>query len=110
MQCMVFVLPGVHARQGKATPPHLVEEPDRPARLLASPSNQAVTGVFFSRYCGSGLVIQCLARFQLVFSRLSARRTLSSETSWEMIPCSKLTRRANCRVQGLRSWPKSCRL
>jgi hypothetical protein len=40
-------------------------------------------------------------------SRLRARRTLSWETSWSMRPCSKLTRAANCRVQVLRSWPKS---
>jgi len=37
------------------------------------------------------LVIQCLARFHLVFRRLSARRTLSSETNSGMVPCSKLT-------------------
>src|SRR5260370_13705432 len=104
---MVFVLPGVHARQGEATPPHLVEIANGPVRLRTSPGDQAVASVFFSRYCGSGLVIQCLARFQLVFSRLSARRTLSSETSWEMIPCSKLTWAASSRVQVLRSWPKS---
>src|SRR6266849_8522745 len=107
---LVCVLPGVHARQSKATPPHLVEIANGPGRLLAGPGDQPVASVFFSRYCGSGLVIQCLARSQLVFSRLSARRTLSSETSWEMIPCSKLTRAANSRVQVLRSWPKSCGL
>jgi hypothetical protein len=104
---MVLVLPGVHARQGKATPPHLVEIANGPVRLLTGPADQPVASVFFSRYCGSGLVIQCLARFQLVFSRLRARRTLSSETSWEMIPCSKLTWAASSRVQVLRSWPKS---
>src|SRR5258708_18724809 len=94
MQCMVFVLPGMHARQGKATPPHLIEEANSPIRLDAGPGHQPVACVFFSRYCGSGLVIQCLARFQLVFSRLSTRRTLSSQTSWWSVPCLKLTRAA----------------
>src|SRR6266852_3715953 len=107
MNRVVFVLPGLHARQGKATPPYLVEIANGPGRLLAGPGDQPVASVFFSRYCGSGLVIQCLARFQLVFSRLSARRTLSSETSREMIPCSKLTWAASSSVQVLRSWPKS---
>ncbi len=104
---MSVVLPGVQARQSKATPPHLVEIANGPVRLGTGPGNQPVARVFFSRYCGSGLVIQCLARFQLVFSRLSARRTLSSETSWAMIPCAKLTWAASSRVQVLRSWPKS---
>ncbi len=105
-----FVLPGVHAGQGEATPPHLVEKANGPVRLGAGPSNQAVACVFFSRYCGSGLVIQCLARFQLVFSRLRARRTLSSETGVAIMPCSKLTWAASSRVQVLRSLPKSCGL
>src|SRR5579872_2211067 len=78
------VLPGVQTRQGKTTPPHLVEEADGPGRLLAGPGDQPVACVFFCRYSGSGLVIQCLARFQLVLSRLRARRTLSVETSVAM--------------------------
>src|SRR5438270_13180094 len=108
MQGMVFVLPGVQTRQGKATPPHLVLEANGPGRFGAGPGDQPVACVFFSRYCGSGLVIQCLARFQLVFRRLRARRTLSSETGVAIMPCSKLTWAASSRVQVLRSWPKSC--
>src|SRR6266568_1323067 len=107
---VLLLLPGMHARQSKATPPDLVEEANRPVWLLTTPGNQAVACVFFSRYCGSGLVIQCLARFQLVLSRLRARRTLSSETGVAIIPCSKLTWAANSRVQALRSLPKSCGL
>ena len=76
---LVLTLPGVHLRQGKAAPPDFIAKANRPGGLLAGPSDQAVTCVFFSWYCGSGLVIQCLARFQLVFKRLRARRTLSSE-------------------------------
>src|SRR5258708_38107115 len=53
------------------------------------------------------LVIQRLARFQLDFKRLRARRTLSSEMGEEMIPCSKLTWAANSKVHSPRSFPKS---
>ncbi len=104
---LVEALPGVNLGQGKAAPPDFIAKPDRPTGLLAGPSNQAVTRVFFCWYCGSGLVIQCLARFQLVFKRLSARRTLSSEMGVEMIPCSKLTWAANSKVHSPRSLPKS---
>src|SRR6266487_1614313 len=51
---MLLVLPGVHARQGKAAPPDLILEADGPGRLLARPGDQSVTSVFFSRYCGWG--------------------------------------------------------
>jgi hypothetical protein len=104
------VLPGAHARQSKAAPPDLVQKADGPGRLLAGPSNQPVASVFFSRYCGSGLVIQCLARFQFVLSRLRARRTLSLETSVAMMPCSKLTCAASSKVHTPRSRPSSCGL
>ena len=104
---MALILPGVQARQGKATPPHLVEEASGPVRLATGPSNQAVASVFFSRYWGSGLVIQCLARFQLVLRRLRARRTLSLDTSVAMSPCSKLTWAASANVHTPRSLPKS---
>jgi len=106
-QRLLLALPGMRKRQGKAAPPDFIAKPDRPAWLLASPSDQAVPCVFFSWYCGSGLVIQCLARFQLVFRRLRARRTLSSEIGLAMIPCSKLTWAANSKVQRPRSLPKS---
>ena len=85
---LVLALPGMSMGQGKAAPPHFIAKADGPPGLLAGPSNQAVTSVFFGWYSGSGLVIQCLARFQLVFKRLSARRTLSSEMGVAMMPCS----------------------
>src|SRR6266700_2697238 len=107
---LVFILPSVHARQGKATPPDFIEEANRPIWLLTRPGDQPISCCFFLRYRGSGLVIQGLARFQLVFSRLRARRTLSSEIRVRVIPCSKLIWAANSRVQVLRSWPKSCGL
>jgi len=104
---LVLALPGVHLGQRKATPPDFITKANRPRGLLAGPGNQAVARVFFCWYCGSGLVIQCLARFQLVFKRLSARRTLSSEMGVAMMPCSKLTWAANSKVHRPRSLPKS---
>src|SRR5258707_10095 len=104
---LVLALPGVQTRQRKAAPPHFIAKADRPTGLLAGPGNQAVARVFFCWYCGSGLVIQCLARFQLVCKRLRARRTLSSEMGVAMMPCSKLTWAANSNVHSPRSWPKS---
>src|SRR5258708_27077227 len=88
---LVLTLPGMHLRQRKAAPPDFIAKANRPRGLLAGPSNQAVPRVFFCWYCGSGLVIQCLARFQLVFKRLSARRALSSESGVEMRHCAQLT-------------------
>src|SRR5262249_39715570 len=58
------VRPGMRVRLGQATPPGLVGEPQRPVGVLPGQSDQAVTLPFFRVYSGSGLVIQCLARFQ----------------------------------------------
>jgi len=44
-------------RQGKTTPPDFLAKANRPGGLLTGPGNQAVSGVFFTWYCGSGLVI-----------------------------------------------------
>src|SRR5258708_10718349 len=104
---LLLPLTSVDLGQRKATPPDFIAKADRPRRLLAGPSNQAVPRVFFCWYNGSGLGIQCLARFQLVFKRLSARRTLSSEMGVEIMPCSKLTSAANSKVHSPRSVPKS---
>lgn len=50
---MLCALPGVHARKGKAAPPHLIKEPNRPVRLVAGPGDQGIASVFLSRSCGS---------------------------------------------------------
>src|SRR5262249_43812953 len=104
---VAFALPGLHTRQGKTTPPDFVQEASGPIRLLTGPSDQPVSCVFFSRYCGSGLVIQCLARFQLVPNRCRARRTLSPETRLGVSPRWKLTWAASGKVHQLVWWPKS---
>jgi hypothetical protein len=103
----VFALPGRKGGQGKAAPPDFVQKADGPAWLRARPGNQSVACVFFSRYCGSGLVIQCLARFQLFPNLPRARRTLSPETRWGVSPCWKLIWAAKDKVHTLVSRPKS---
>src|SRR5438270_4666001 len=62
-QRMVLILPGVHARQGKATPPHLIEEAYGTVWLVAGRSNVAFASVFGRWYGGSGRVMQCLVVF-----------------------------------------------
>ena len=84
---LIFALPAIESGQSKPAPPHLVQKADRPAALLTTPGDQSIAGVFFTRYCGSGLVIQCLARFQFFPSLLRARRILSPETNREVSPC-----------------------
>jgi hypothetical protein len=105
---ILFALPGIHARQRKTAPPDLVKEADGPRRLLTGPGNQPIACVFFCRYSESGLVIQCFARFQLIFKRLKTRRMLSSETSLVVNPCSKLTKATSSKVHWPRSLPNSC--
>ena len=102
-----FALPGLHTRQRKTAPPHFVLEAGGPIRLLTGPGDQPIACVFLSRYCGSGLVIQCLARFQFVPNRLRARRTLSPETRVGVIPRWKLTWAASGKVHTLVWWPQS---
>lgn len=104
---LVFALLGRQVRKRKPAPPDLVQKTNGPAGLLAGPGDQPIACVFFSWYWGSGLVIQCLARFQLVPNRLRARRTLAMETWVGRIPCSKLTWAASSKVQVPRSLPKS---
>jgi hypothetical protein len=104
---IVFALPGIEGGQSKPAPPHLIQKANRPVWLLTTPADQPIAGVFFTRYCGSGLVIQCLARFQLFPNRLRARRTLSPETGLGVSPCWKLIWAARDKVHTLVSRPKS---
>src|SRR6266704_2048674 len=46
---LILLLPGMDARKCKPAPPHFVQKPNRPAALLASPGDQTIAGVFFSR-------------------------------------------------------------
>src|SRR5512144_87872 len=91
---LLLVLPGRRLRQSEATPPDLVEEANRPDErllLLRDPAQQAVASGFFCWYNGSGLVIQRLARFQLIPNRLSVWRMVSMLTGRAIQP-----RRTHC--------------
>lgn len=51
---LVLTLPGMHLRQRKAAPPDFIAKANRPRGLLAGPSNQAVTRVFFAGIADRG--------------------------------------------------------
>src|SRR5579884_4826 len=103
-------LPSISGRQGKAAPPHLVEKTNRPGGsllFLRSPVQQSVASGFFSWYHGSGLVIQCLARFQLIPNRRSVWRIASILTGRAIQPWRTHCWTSRSRVHKLVSKPKS---
>src|SRR5262249_22577862 len=69
--------PGVQRRLRQAAPPGLVLVAQHPVGVRLRQPDQPVAGFFFRAYCGSGLVIQCLARFQRTPRRFRAMRTAS---------------------------------
>src|SRR5438876_5623377 len=88
----------------QATPPRLVLEPEGPGRVSCRQLDQTVAGPFFRAYAGSGLVSQCLARFQPTPRRFKVARIVSLLTGWAVTPCSKLTLAASARVHRLVGW------
>src|SRR5581483_11545746 len=108
-QRLVRLGPGGQGRGRQAAPPDLVLEAEGPVRVVrrqADQADQAVAGAFLRAYAGSGLVIQRLARFQPMPSRLSGWRIGSSLTRSAVSPCSKLTSVARSRVQSEVGLPK----
>src|SRR5258708_18677165 len=85
------VCPAVQLGASQPAPPGLIGEAQHPIGLLSRQSNQAVALPFFRAYAGSGLVIQCLARSQLIPSRSSACRMVSPLTRRATIPWATLT-------------------
>src|SRR6266487_1872912 len=104
---MIFTLPRLHQRQCEPAPPDLIQKPDGPARLRACPGDQAIARRFFLKYRGSGLVIQCLARFQLIPNFLSVWRMVSELTSRFVQPCLTHSLATRESVHRLVSNPKS---
>ena len=80
--------PGMAVGLGQAAPPHRLLQPPHPVRMPQCQGHQAIAPLFLRAYCGSGLVIQCVARCQLVASRWRARRRLSSLSTRSGMPCS----------------------
>src|SRR5262245_15541315 len=101
------VRPGMQVRAGQATPPRLIGEAQRPVWMPLCKSDQAVTLPFFRAYPGSGLVIQCLARSQLMPSRSKVVRMVSPLTRVATMPSATLTWAAKSNVQTLVGLPKS---
>src|SRR5262245_22319004 len=94
----LVVCPGPEVGLSQAAPPHLILKADDPVGMPQGQRDQAITPLFFRAYCGSGLVIQCLARFQLVRRRCNARRMLSSLRHRSVTPCSWQTWAARASV------------
>src|SRR2546430_8378237 len=99
------VRPAVLVGLGEATPPDFVAKPQGPRRLGQRPRDQLVAPFFFRAYAGSGLVIQCLARFQDTRKRRRASRMVASLTRRGVRPWAKLTSAASASVHRLVGWP-----
>src|SRR5262249_6944261 len=80
-QAQRFVVgPGVQVRRRQAAPPGLIQKAQHPVRMPLSQTDQSIPSFFFRAYAGSGLLIQCLARFQRMPRRLSAERMASPDS------------------------------
>ena len=95
------VSPALLVGLGEPTPPDFVANPQRPRRLGVGPLDEPVAPFFFRAYAGSGLVIQCLARFQVTPNRRRASRMVSSLTSRGVRPWATLTSAASASVHRL---------
>jgi hypothetical protein len=99
------VRPGVQRRLGQAAPPGLVQVTHDPVRVAFGQPDQAVPSFFFRAYAGSGLVIQCLARFQRMPRRFRATR-MASPVSWRGVqPLPWQTAATESKVHRLVGWP-----
>jgi hypothetical protein len=105
-QRLSFFTPTRQVLLRKAAPPGFILKAPNPIMLLCQ-SCYAVTRLFLRSYSGSGLVIQCLARFQETFNRFKACLTQSSLIWRAVMPSAKLTSAANSSVHTLVSLPKS---
>jgi hypothetical protein len=101
------IRPGAQVRTSQPTPPGLIGTSQRPARVPLGQSAQAVTLPFFRTYRGSGLLIPCLARIQLLPSRSKVWRMVSPLTRRATTPSATLTSAATASVQRLVDLPQS---
>jgi uncharacterized membrane protein len=98
--------PGGHRRLGQATPPDFIAEAEHPFGMGRRQADEPVALVLPPAYAGSGLVIQCLARFRRVWSAARAWRIASPLTRRGVIPMAYATSAAKSRVQRLGGLPK----
>ena len=99
------VCPGMEMGLSKTAPPDCILEPHDPVRGPQRQRDQAITPLFLRASCGSGLVLQCCARFPLVCSRWRARRSVSSLIRRSVTPCAEPTSAARASVQPPVAWP-----
>jgi hypothetical protein len=100
--------PAVKGRPCQPTPPALILEADHPGvGVVLREADQPVAPPFFLAYCGSGLVIQRLARSQCTPIRAKVARIVSPLTRSFVRPSSKLTWAAYSRVHRLLCLPNS---
>ena len=62
-QWLILFGPGRQVGLSKTAPPGLITVALDPIPIRVAPTDQSITTVFSRSYAGSGLVIQCLARF-----------------------------------------------
>jgi hypothetical protein len=100
-QWLTLFSPGRQVGLGKTTPPGLITIALDPIPIRVAPADESVAALFLRSYAGSGLVIQCLARFHFTPRRSSVWRIVSSLTRRAVRPCSKLTSAASSKVHKL---------
>lgn len=101
------VCPSMKVRMREPAPPRFIFIAQHPIAVGRGELFQPFKLLFFSAYCGSGLVIQFFARFHFTPRRPIALRITSRLTGWLTTPCSKTTSAANSKVQrlvGLPNW------
>lgn len=81
------VSPGVQGGVGHAAPPPCIGKPDCPRGVPLDQWHAPSTPLFLRAYCGSGLVIQCVARCPLAPTRWMAQRLVASRSGRTVRPC-----------------------
>jgi hypothetical protein len=66
---LLGISPGVQVGLGKAAPPYFVSKTYHPISMLAGQLDHFISALFLRWYSGSGLVIQCFARFHFTPGR-----------------------------------------
>lgn len=99
-QWLSVFTPTRQVRLGKTAPPDFILKTPYPTIFLRQ-RNYSVARLFLRSYAGSGLVIQCLARFQETFNCFRAYLTQSPLTWRGVMPSAKLTSAASSSVHTL---------
>jgi len=73
---------------GLATPPEVIFAAQGDARMVGGDPDQPIAWRFCNVYAGSGLTIQCLARFQLTPKRTMASSIVDKEKGVVLRPSS----------------------